>query len=472
MTRSGTPRGPNEGSARDSGLELLVVIGSKLSTHPLPASGSVTIGRAAECDIRVDDASVSRRHAALHVGPDLLVEDLGSANGVRLRAPAAGSPHTAQLQEIKGAPGHPLPIRIGDTIALGAAMLVVRRTEGRAPATAADADASDGFIVRDEFMRKVHELAARVAQGNISVLLLGETGAGKEVLAEVVHQRSPRHAAPFLRLNCAALSETLLESELFGHEKGAFTGAATAKPGLLETADGGTVFLDEVGEISASIQVKLLRVLEDRKVTRVGALTSKPIDVRFVSATNRDLEAEVKKGTFRQDLYFRLGGITLTIPPLRERRAEIEPLAKLFASRASAQLGRPAPAITAAAREVLESHPWPGNVRELRNVMERAVVLAESDEITPDHLLLAGAKPAEARPTALETLPAIDPAASRAAGAPGLRAELDALERQRILDALAAAAGNQTQAAAALGMSRRTFIARLDEYGIPRPRKR
>jgi DNA-binding NtrC family response regulator len=303
--------------------------------------------------------------------------------------------------------------------------------------------------------------------------LLGETGVGKEVLAEVVHRRSPRHGAPFLRLNCAALSETLLESELFGHEKGAFTGAAQAKPGLLETADGGTVFLDEIGELSAAMQVKLLRVLEDRKVTRVGALAARSIDVRFVAATNRDLEAEVQRGAFRQDLFFRLSGITLTIPPLRERRAEIEPLARLFAARSAAQLGRPAPGISRAALDALVRHSWPGNVRELRNVMERAVVLAEADEITPDHLLLPSAKPAETR-AAPSAAPAVDPAPAAAggAGAAGLRAELDAIERQRILDALAAAAGNQTQAAAALGMSRRTFIARLDEYGIPRPRKR
>ncbi|APR76147.1 Response regulator of zinc sigma-54-dependent two-component system [Minicystis rosea] len=439
----------------------------------LPTSGSVIIGRAAECDIRVDDASVSRRHAVLRIGAELFVEDLGSANGIRLRAPAAGSPHTAQLTEIKGTPGHPLPLRIGDTVSLGAAMLVVRRTEGRAPVAA-----EDGFIVRDEAMRKVHDLAARVAQGNISVLLLGETGAGKEVLAEAVHRRSPRRAAPFLRLNCAALSETLLESELFGHEKGAFTGATQAKPGLLETADGGTVFLDEVGEISAAIQVKLLRVLEERKVTRVGALTARAIDVRFVSATNRDLEAEVKRGTFRQDLYFRLGGIPLVIPPLRERRGEIEPLAHLFAGRAASQLGRPAPRIAPSALAVLEAYAWPGNVRELRNVMERAVVLAETDEITPDHLLLAGSRPASEapaaapEPAATATADLAAPARAALASGAGLRAELDALERQRILDALSAAAGNQTQAAAALGMSRRTFIARLDEYGIPRPRKR
>lgn len=213
MTRSGTPRGAGEGTAGDAGLELLTVLAAKLSTYPLPASGDVSIGRAAECDVRIEDASVSRRHAVLHVtpgreGPELSVEDLGSANGVRVRAPAPGSPHTAQLHEVHSRPGERIPLRVGDTLALGTAMLVVRRAEGRAAPTEVARD--DGFVVRDEAMGKVHDLAARVAQGQISVLLLGETGVGKEVLAETVHRRSPRREAPFLRLNCAALSETLL----------------------------------------------------------------------------------------------------------------------------------------------------------------------------------------------------------------------------------------------------------------------
>jgi two-component system response regulator AtoC len=444
-------------------------MGSKLVTHPLPASGSVSIGRAPDCDVQVDDPSVSRRHARIHLGPELRIEDLGSANGVRLHSPSGDAARTAPVHTIKAGPGEALALRVGDSIGLGVAVLVVRLS--RQPTPAVD----EGFVVRDPAMQKLHELAARVAQGQISVLLLGETGVGKEVLAEVVHRRSLRHAAPFLRLNCSALSESLLESELFGHEKGAFTGAAQAKPGLLETADGGTVFLDELGEISATIQVKLLRVLEERKVTRVGGLAARAIDVRFVAATNRDLDAEVKRGAFRQDLFFRLGGIALTIPPLRDRRAEIAPLARMFAARAAAQLGRGAPTITLATQEALERHSWPGNVRELRNVMERAVVMSETDELAPEHLLLATPSPAPvppAEPQAPTGGKRAEPPPARAGATGGLRAELDALERQRILDALAICAGNQTQAAAALGMSRRTFIARLDEYGIPRPRKR
>ena len=450
------------------------MVGSGVAVHPLPATGSVSIGRAPDCDVQVDDPSVSRRHARLHLGAELRIENLGSANGVRLRASSGEAGRTEPLHEMRAGPGEALALRVGDSVGLGVAVLVVRLAHQAAPAAAEEAS-EPGFVVRDPAMRKLHELAARVAQGQISVLLLGETGVGKEVLAEVVHRRSPRRDAPFLRLNCTALSESLLESELFGHEKGAFTGAAQAKPGLLETADGGTVFLDEIGEISPAIQVKLLRVLEERQVTRVGGLAARTIDVRFVAATNRDLEAEVRRGAFRQDLYFRLGGIALTIPPLRARRAEIAPLARVFAARAAAQLGRAAPVITRATEEALERHPWPGNVRELRNVMERAVVLAETDELAPEHLLLAEPGPAlDAAPAKVEPAVAVPaaPAPARGGVAPGLRAELDALERQRILDALSASAGNQTQAAAALGMSRRTFVARIDEYGIPRPRKR
>jgi len=286
--------------------------------------------------------------------------------------------------------------------------------------------------------------------------LLGETGVGKEILAETIHRRSTRAAKPFVRLNCAALTETLLESELFGHEKGAFTGAIATKPGLFEVADGGVVFLDEVGELKMSTQVKLLRVLDERKVLRVGDVTPRAIDVRVVAATNRDLEADVRAGSFRLDLLYRLNAMSIVIPPLRERVAEIEPLARAFLTRIATKLERPAPRLSPAARALLESYSWPGNVRELRNVIERAMVLCTGPEIAPDDLpedKMRATFTARVRPAPT------DP-------------PLDGDERARIIAALDACAGNQTEAAKMLGVSRRTLITKIEKLAVPRPRKR
>ena len=306
-------------------------------------------------------------------------------------------------------------------------------------------------------------LVERVARGQINVLILGETGAGKEVLAERLHQLSPRATAPFLGLNCAALPEALLESELFGHERGAFTGAAAAKRGLLETAEGGTVFLDEVGELPLSIQAKLLRVIETRQVLRVGGLKPVVIDVRFIAATNRDLEAEATRGAFRSDLYFRLDGVTLVVPPLRRRTDEIAALARAFARDAGARLVPPVePTLDHDAIELLEAYSWPGNVRELRNVIERAVLLSPDGHIGP-HQLPADKLRAAAVAVPFE-IPPVDELGA-------LRRRIDDLERERILDALAKCGGNQTRAARLLDMPRRTLVSRLGRYAVPRPRK-
>ncbi|MCU1279864.1 MAG: uncharacterized protein JWM53_3410 [bacterium] len=296
-------------------------------------------------------------------------------------------------------------------------------------------------------MARLEALVARVAPGNINVLLLGETGVGKEVMAERIHEQSPRAKSPLLRLHCAALSESLLESELFGHERGAFTGAVKTKRGLLETADGGTVFLDEIGELPLSIQVKLLRVLEDRKVQRVGGLTQQRIDVRFIAATNRNLESEVARGAFRQDLYYRLNGFSLVIPPLRERVGEIEPLARRFLGEACADSGRAMPVLSAQASGLLRSRQWPGNIRELRNICQRAMLLCTGDVIEPEHFSLSA--------VATEDVPPVAPSN----------------EREQVIQALAQCAGNQSRAAKLLGISRKTLVARLDAFGLPRPRK-
>jgi transcriptional regulator with PAS, ATPase and Fis domain len=262
-------------------------------------------------------------------------------------------------------------------------------------------------------------------------------------------------------VNCAALPDALLESELFGHERGAFTGAVAAKPGLLEIAGGGTVFLDELGEMPLAAQAKLLRAVESRQVTRVGGLHPIAIDVRFVAATNRDLETLTASGAFRQDLYFRLNGISIRVPPLRERTLDIGPLAEQFVSRAAAEMGLPPVSISQPVIEVLERWPWPGNIRELKNVMEHAMMFSRGrTAIGIEHL-----------PSDLREAPPSRESAPTEAPKSGLRGEIDAFEKRRIVDALEQCSGNQTRAAHLLGISRRTLVSRLALHGLPRPRK-
>jgi two-component system, NtrC family, response regulator AtoC len=343
-------------------------------------------------------------------------------------------------------------------------------------------------IIADRRMNDLYRLVERIAAGNITVLVLGETGVGKEVLAARIHEQSPRAHKPYLKLNCAALSETLLESELFGHERGAFTGAVQTKQGLLETADGGTVFLDEIGELPLSMQVKLLRVIEERVVTRVGGLKPKTIDVRFIAATNRDLEGEIVRGTFRQDLYFRINGATLVIPPLRERSTEIPELARAFIAQSARQLGLARqPELSNEALAALLRYSWPGNIRELRNVVERAVLICGGDTILPSHLPVEKMSATLPVTSARSTKPPAPPlrrpdadmhTASRRSD-PTARIVLppelidgDASEKDRIIQALASAGGNQSLAAQILGVARRTLINKLERYGISGPRKK
>jgi transcriptional regulator with PAS, ATPase and Fis domain len=317
-------------------------------------------------------------------------------------------------------------------------------------------------------MLRIQQLAEKAAVGTINVLITGETGVGKELLAETVHRLSPRRHGPYVCLNCAALSETLLESELFGHERGAFTGAVQAKPGLMETAHGGTLFMDEVGELPLPTQAKLLRVLETREVARLGSVKPRKVDVRFLAATNRNLEAEVERGAFRRDLYFRLNGVILTIPPLRARVGEIKRLAETFVQQICRELGRPEPVIPPQVHALLEAYAWPGNIRELKNVMERAVLLCAGPVLDTEHLPMEKLGASQSSP-GVPAAEASQPGMPQSQPNPASPSPPD--ERQRIIDALASCAGNQSRAAKMLGIPRRTFVARLDQYKIPRPKK-
>jgi DNA-binding NtrC family response regulator len=454
-----------------SDLELLIFSGDDVRTFPLPRVGTVTIGRGEQNALRIDDPSVSRNHAVLHAEGQLRIEDLGSANGTLVRGKAGGSSAASETLNVRHLLKREASLAVGDSVLFGTTSVVLRHK----PVVAAlDLTAGQpGVIVRDSAMRVIYEQAALAARSPLSVLLLGETGAGKEVLARAIHAHSRRAAGPFLGVNCAALTESLQESELFGYEKGAFTGALQPRAGIFEAANGGTVFLDEVGELAQSTQAKLLRVLEDRTVTRLGTTRGRTVDVRFVAATNRDLEAESAAGRFRQDLFFRLNTISLLIPPLRERPGEIEPLARMFLAATCKEIERaPEPALSAAALDILRRHRWPGNVRELRNAVGRAAVMCLGDVVEPEHLPPSVLKAVEAGPGPGRGPAPAGTGTTEPPAAGGLRKEIDALEKARILDALDRAGGNQTRAARALGISRGTLIARLDEFGITRPRKR
>jgi two-component system, NtrC family, response regulator AtoC len=434
---------PRSYASREGDDTLVIVVSANTGVvvTPFPRSKQARLGRAADCDVVIDDESVSRHHVSIDArqpNAPLVVEDIGSTNGTLVSGRCLVRGQRSELA-------------IGAPFAVGETTVYVLQASAAGPRARSQAG-DTGRVVHDPAMQRIYALLDVIAPSPLSVLILGETGVGKEVFAEAIHQRSRRSERNFLKLNCAALPESILEAELFGYEKGAFTGATTAKPGLFEAANGGTVMLDEVGDMPLVTQAKLLRVLDTGEVLRLGSVKTTTVDVRFISATNVDLEARVEEGKFRSDLYFRLDGISVVLPPLRDRPGDVAPLARMFAARVAAHLERAAPRLGPPAIELLERHSWPGNVRELRNVIERATVLcAGAATIEPEHLASIAAT----------------------ATAPGkLKEDLSRLERERIIRTLDEAAGNQTRAAKLLGISRHALLDRLDRYGIARPRKR
>jgi len=347
----------------------------------------------------------------------------------------------------------------GELIArAGAAVDAVRHTD-QVGVPPPDEHAATPLVV-DPQMRRVYELVHKVADHPITVLVCGETGVGKEVVAAAIHHGGSRRHHPLVRVNCPSLPEALLESELFGHERGAFTGADRRKHGYFEAANGGTLFLDEIGEISAAMQTKLLRVLQDRLITRVGGTEEIEVDVRVVCATNRDLEREVARGAFRSDLFFRISAFTIFVPPLRDRPDEIEALAEHFV-----RLVNPKLRLSPAAIEALRRYAWPGNVRELRNAIERACVVHAGEWIEIEDL------PDRVRDVRVTT--PLSPVAIALDGRRDVRDHMADLERDAIIAVLEACHGSQTEAAKKLGLTRRALIYRMEKHGLkPHPASR
>jgi DNA-binding NtrC family response regulator len=309
----------------------------------------------------------------------------------------------------------------------------------------------DNIIGRSEAMQEIFATIERVAPSRATVLLAGESGVGKDLIARAIHFRSPRRDRPLVKINCSAIPENLMESELFGYEKGAFTGAAGTKPGKFEQADTGTVFLDEIGDVPAAIQVKLLRILQEREFERLGSNVTRHIDVRVIAATNQDLRAALEQGTFREDLYYRLNVVPLNIPPLRERKQDIPFLANHFLRKLAPDAGVQVESISDAAMEKLAGYHWPGNVRELENVIERALILSRGTQL-------------EAEDIKLETAPRPRPQNEQHFLPEGLT--LDQYEQEIIREALRRADGNKSHAARLLGLTRNALRYRLTQMGL------
>jgi DNA-binding NtrC family response regulator len=416
-------------------LQVKVTRGPDQGASAKLRSTSLRIGSAEGNDLVLADPDVSRQHLILTLTPDgVLAEDLESTNGTflgdaRIRSafvPAGGE------------------VRVGSTVLevhAGPEPFVVFPDE--------EEDRFQGMVSRDPAMHELFALVRQLARTDLPIAVTGETGTGKELLARALHDAGPRKDRPFLVLDCGSVLPELLRSELFGHEKGAFTGADKARAGVLEAADGGTVFLDEVGELDLAVQPNLLRALEMREVTRMGSTKARPVDFRIVSATNRDLAQQVEEGTFRADLYYRLSGVTLELPPLRERLDDLPLVLEAFLADCAARHGTPAPSVSPAALEALREHAWPGNLRELRNAADALCVLANSETIEPrdvDRVVRRKAAPPPEGGDVPDTL--------------------EEAERRTLLKALESTGWKKKTAARKLGISPTTLYKKIKDYGL------
>ncbi len=459
------------------GLALVVMLVRDADADATGVLDPVALLRRADGELRRHDAlGQSAADVVLALLPDV---DAATATTIAtqvVRAIRKDAPHIRAGIAIAPADGIDV-----DTLLLGARAAAETAPAGGV-AAAADtyrklAIGSHDVVIADPAMLRVFALVERLAKSDLAVLVCGETGTGKELVAAGVHAWSSRSKAPLVSWNCAALSETLAESELFGHEKGAYTGAASARAGLLEAADGGTIFCDEIGELPLAVQAKLLRALETKRIVRVGSTEERAVDFRLVAATNRDLSAEVKAGRFRQDLLFRIGGATVWLPPLRDRRREIPLLAHAFVAEACARAGREPMTISDEALATLLAHPWPGNVRELRQVIDYVVAaFPDEAELAGWHLadrLRGSAAPPSSMPPPIEPAPPSILLADDGSGMTlperfdPLEDEIRKLEKLRMSQALAVG-GSQAAAAELLKMPLRTFQAKAKQFGLRR----
>jgi DNA-binding NtrC family response regulator len=424
------------------GFRVEVVAGPDAGKSAQAKGRSLEIGSHSTCGLVLVDEHVSRRHLRIDVEEhDCVLTDLGSTNGTR----------------VGGVRVQVAPLEDGAVIECGQSRLRFSFTDAPVRVALAEKDDFEGLLGRSVAMRELFALLDRVAPTDAPVLIQGETGTGKERVARALHARSRRAGRPFAVFDCAAVPPTLIEAELFGHEKGAFTGATERRAGVFERADGGTVFLDELGEMTLELQPKLLRVLESNEIFRVGASKPTPIDARIVAATNRDLSARIDEGQFREDLYYRLAVVTVAIPPLRERRDDIPLLASHFAREhvfAGEKGSAPAPGWEAIF-DFMTGYDWPGNVRELRNVVERAVIMSDPKLLRGDPLDAVAELRKRAEPAMHHRV--------------SLRAARDATEREYLEDLVRATDWDLDQAATIADVHRKSLERLLREHRIKRP---